>query len=485
MRTLARWSVLALIVGIAFEAGAWRRDRAAVSGSGATRTILHYVDPMHPAYTSDRPGIAPDCGMQLEPVYADGAGPDASSAGPRSARTVAVSGERQQLFGVRVAVAERAPGSRSVRLFGRVTADERRVFTLNAAMEGSIREVSAVTTGARVRKGQWLASFFSADARSPLQAYITALDVEQLNPLQRADAGVRISAGAEPSTNTQFTVERLRGFGMSSEQIAEMRRTRKIPITIGIRAPADGFVLARNVSVGQKFERGAEWFRIANLDRVWILADVTEDDARAMRPGALATISIPNRGERLTARVAAVLPQFDPTTRTLKVRLETDNPDYALRPDMFVDVEFAVDLPPAIRVPRDALVDAGQRRVVFVEQGEGLFEPRDVETGSRAGDRVEIVRGLSPGERIVTSGTFLVDSESRLRAAANGVHGASSRDPVCGMEVDEARARAAGRAVEKEGKTYFFCSDQCRSRFTGSSEKPAANAHHGDHDHSL
>ena len=487
MRTSARWTVLALVATIAFVAGGWQQRRAA-GGTPEGRKILHYVDPMHPAYTSDKPGIAPDCGMQLEPVYADGGGPETSAArgAPRSAGTVTVSGEQQQLFGVRVAAAERAAASRSVRLFGRVTADETRVFVLNAAMDGNIRELSGATTGSRVRKGQWLGSFFSADSRTPLQAFMTALDVEDQDPLlQRTRSGVRVTAGATPSTNTQFTVERLRGIGMTTEQIEEMRRKRSIPINIDIRSPADGFVLARNVSIGQRYDRGAEWFRIANLDHVWILADVTEEDARHLRPGTTATISIPNRGERLEARVATVLPQFDPTTRTLKVRLEAENPDLVLRPDMFVDVEFAIQLPPAIRISRDAVVNAGQRKVVFVERGEGSFEPREVETGSRAGDAVEIVRGLTAGERVVVSGTFLVDSESRLRAAANGVYGQSAKDPMCGMDVDEARARSAGRTVDRDGKTYFFCSDQCRSRFAASSPRPMASATHPDHDHSL
>ncbi len=487
MRNLARWSIVSLVAVASFVAGGWQQRRG-TGGVVAGRKILHYVDPMHPAYTSDRPGIAPDCGMQLEPVYADGGGPETSAPGhaPDPAGTVTVSGEQQQLFGVRVAAVERSPATRQVRLFGRVTPDEARVFVLNAALEGNIRALSSATTGSRVRKGQWLGSFFSGETRTPLQAFMTALDVEDQDPLlQKTRSGVRVSAGGTPKSATQFTVERLRGFGMTTEQIEETRRTRTIPIDIDIRSPVDGFVLSRNVSVGQKYERGAEWFRIANLDRVWILADVTEEEARQLRPGATATISIPSRGEKLTARVATVLPQFDPATRTLKVRLEAGNPDLMLRPDMFVDVELGIQLPPAIRVSRDAVVNAGQRKVVFVERAAGSFAPREVETGSRAGDEVEIVRGLSPGERVVVSGTFLVDSESRLRAAANGVYGQPAKDPVCGMDVDEARARAAGRTLEQDGRTYFFCSDQCRSHFAAAGHRSVASATRPDHDHSL
>ena len=168
-------------------------------------------------------------------------------------------------------------------------------------------------------------------------------------------------------------------------------------------------------------------------------------------------------------RVLNVPPQFDPASRTLKVRLEADNPGYALRPDMFVDVEFPIQLPPAITVPVDAVLDSGLRKTVFVDRDNGFFEPRKVETGWRFGDRVEIVKGLMPGERIVTSGTFLLDSESRMKMAAAGMskstEARSAKDPVCGMDVDESKAKAAGRISEYRGKAYYFCTDQCKQQF--------------------
>jgi Cu(I)/Ag(I) efflux system membrane fusion protein len=182
--------------------------------------------------------------------------------------------------------------------------------------------------------------------------------------------------------------------------------------------------------------------------------------------------------------VSDIPPRYDAASRTLKVRLELENPGAVLRPDMLVDVDLAVERPAALAVPADALVDAGVRRTVFVERGEGAFEPRDVEVGWRHGDRVEIVRGLEAGERIVVSGTFLVDSESRIRAAAEGVHGAAAKDPVCGMSVDEGKARAAGHALEHDGKTFFFCSDGCHAAFKASPGKFAAAGQPG-HDGTL
>ena len=198
----------------------------------------------------------------------------------------------------------------------------------------------------------------------------------------------------------------------------EIKRTRQFPESIKIVAPVDGFVLARNVSPGQKFERDTEWYRIADLRRVWILADVFENDAQYLHPGTHVRVSLPDQRKTLMGRVSDVLPQFDAATRTLKVRLEVDNPGYVLRPDMFVDVELPVAFSRAVVVPAGAVLDSGLKKTVFVERGEGLFAPRLVETGRRFDDRVEIVKGLQPGERIVVSGNFLINSESRLKEAA-------------------------------------------------------------------
>ncbi len=484
MKKLAYLVLSMSLLASAFLAGAWVQHARSKAGSAVGRKPLYYVDPMHPAYRSDKPGIAPDCGMQLEPVYAEGAtAASDGSAAPRPAGAVDVAADKQQLLGVRVGTVERAPTTHRLRLFGRVVPDERRAYLLNAATEGSVREVSPVTTGARVRKGQWLASVFSAETRTALQAYITALDVQDQDPTARRQEGFVVAAGTTASKSAQFTVERLVGLGMSPLQIEEIRRKRDIPLLMKVYAPVDGFVLSRNVSLGQKYEKGAEWYRIANLDKVWILADALEAEASFVKPGMRAEVSLPGPRRTVAATVSEVLPQFDPATRTMKVRLEVDNPGHLLRPDMFADVDLSIVLPAATTVPVDAVVDSGVRKTVFVERGPGAFEPRAVETGWRFGDRVEVVRGLQAGERVVVSGTFLVDSESRMKAAAAGVYGAPAKDPVCGMDVDESRAKAAGKTAQYGGKTFFFCSDPCRARFQASPEKYADRLVASGHEH--
>ena len=165
------------------------------------------------------------------------------------------------------------------------------------------------------------------------------------------------------------------------------------------------------------------------------------------------------------ATVSEVLPEFDPATLTLKVRLEMDNPKFALRPGMFVDVEFPINMPPTVNVPVDAIMDSGLKKTVFVDRGNGYFEPRRVKTGWRLGDRVEIIEGLEPGERIVVSGNFLIDSESRMKLAAAGMFGEVTKDPVCGLNVDESKAKAAGFPSTFKDQTYYFCSEGCKQHF--------------------
>jgi Cu(I)/Ag(I) efflux system membrane fusion protein len=208
----------------------------------------------------------------------------------------------------------------------------------------------------------------------------------------------------------------LRNLGVSNSQIRQMAKRREIVHDIRVESPVDGVVLKRSVSSGLRFDRGFEFYQIADLGRVWILADVYRDQLPFIRRGASARITTAEHSHALSATVSASEPIFDESTLTLKARLEAANPKWALKPGMFVDVEFPVGVPPTLVVPADAIVDSGLRKTVFVDRGDGYFEPRLVETGRRIGDDVEVTKGLVPGERIVTSGTFFVDSESRMRA---------------------------------------------------------------------
>lgn len=284
---------------------------------------------------------------------------------------------------------------------------------------------------------------------------------------------------AQPSrtlSTTDYYTNRARlellNLGVGEAQLEELERTKQFGQYIEIRSPATGFVLARNIGPRQWADKGTELFKIADLSHVWIVADVFAREAPYIRPGVSARVSLPQQGEAVEATVSEVPPQFDPATRTLKVRLEAHNPENLLRPEMFVDVAFEITLPPAVTVPADAVLDSGLRKTVFVDLGNGLFEPRTVETGWRFDDRIEIVKGLQAGERIVISGNFLIDSESRMKLAAAGFYGTPQKDPVCGIEVYPNKVKAAGLTGESDGKTYYFCSEECKAQFAREHSQP-------------
>ena len=467
--------IVILIAAGSFLAGSWITFQGSRT-KPVERKILHYVDPMNPALKSDKPGIAP-CGMPLEPVYADQSEDDVAASALRASLppgTIRISQEKQQLIGVKAAMVEKIPWSHTLRVLGRVTPDETRTYRINAFINGVIEDVRPVTTGSLVKENEVLATIYSLEYRNLVQNFINLLSISKegsrsARPLPQTSvySGGQVGEGSQ----IEYYRKSLLLYGMSPRQIEEMERTRTFPSTVEIRSPIAGFILYRNVSKGLSVERGAEFFRIADLSRVWILADLFETEASYFKPGMRVKMELPYQKRTFYAEVSPVLPQFDPATRTLKVRLVADNPGFAMRPDMFMNVEFPISGPPAIIVPVDAVLDSGLKKTVFVDRGNGYFEPRQVETGRSLGERVEISRGLMPGEKIVVSGNFLIDSEARMQQAAAGIIGKVGRDPVCGMNIDEDRAKTEGNLLEYKGKTYFFCEPQCREDFRKDPER--------------
>jgi Cu(I)/Ag(I) efflux system membrane fusion protein len=410
--------VAVLIAGLAF--GILRPRH----GPSPGRRILYWVDPMHPAYRSDKPGTAPDCGMALEPVYAEEVSKSLLPSEDSMPETVQIDPASQHLYGIRLAKVERDTGKGTIRVFGRVAADQTLVYRVNLGTDGFVKETYNDAIGNYVKKDQHLAIIYSPEFLSVAGGYLSANERGSGGYGTPKDNSVpSITQGAASS---QARADRLRNLGMSDSQIDEISANHKIPENIYVVSPTDGFILSRSISPGVRFERYTDMYTIANLSRVWILAEVFGKDAKAFRPGARARITLPDTGETFQAKVSNVLPEVDPATRFLRPRLEVDNPGFKLRPDMFVNVELTVSLPTGLSVPADAVVDSGMSKRVFVETSSNHFETREVEIGWRLNDRVQIVKGLREGETVVAAGTFLVDSESRLQIAANS--GSSSRE---------------------------------------------------------
>ena len=465
MKALKTILILGLVAA-AFFGGRWYGGKSsAPAQEKGGRKILYYVDPMHPAYKSDKPGIAPDCGMRLEPVYEDQA-----QGAPATERKVLyyrdpqdpnytaqnpglnpetgnelepvyaeepsslppgvfqVSTERQQLIGVRYGAAEVASASRTIRAVGKVEMDETRIARIHPKVDGWIENVFVDFTGKFVKKGQPLLTLYSPELLATQQEYLLALKaVEVMKHSTMPDAL------ADNHSLVEAARRRLELWDLTPEQIDEIRATQKPVKTVTLYSPASGYVTARNAFPRQRVMPDTELYSVVDLSRVWVMADVFEYEAPSIRLGMPATVSLSyNNGRTIPARVSYIQPSVDQMTRTLKVRLELANPGLVLKPEMFVDVEFRVGGAPRVMVPIDAVLDSGERKTVFVDRGNGRLEPRHVQTGEQMGDRVEILSGLEPGERIVISGTFLIDSESQLKAAASGMashqHAAPSRD---------------------------------------------------------
>lgn len=452
--------LLGLAVVLAFWAGVtWRSWRSSPAASTTERAILYYVDPMNPTHTSAEPGTAP-CGMKMEPVYASDRGMQSD---PRIAATlpgaIRVSAEKQQLIGVRVEEVVLSSGSRTLRLPGKVAPDEARFFRVVAPVDGWVRDVGPFVTGNLVRRHDVLATFYNREFLTAQQTYFYALNT--LDRFKDNDSAEQVKLTQAQKRAAEDNLEAL---GMTREQMNEIARTRQTARDIELRAPAMGLMVAREAYQGLRFERGAELFRLVGLERVWVLVDLPIEEAETFSPGACARVSRFEQDTPMEGKVSDSIPQFDSSTRTLKLRLEIDNPHLTLRPEMFVRVDLTVDYEPTIAIPADAILDHGLRKTVFVEREAGVFEPRTVETGWQSASRRQIVRGLMTGERIVVAGNFLLDSESKMRWAATTAK-RTELDPVCGMDVDIRDAAAAARIAVQDGSNVFFCSDACKAAF--------------------
>jgi RND family efflux transporter MFP subunit len=408
--------ILTLVAGFAAGYG-WtqlRKSAEVHSATKADRKILYWVDPMHPTYKSDKPGIAPDCGMKLMPVYED----QHKTEGAAPAGAIHVSSDKQQLIGVQYGAASFTTGTETIRAVGRVTQDETKLTRVQTRVEGWISKTFVDYTGQLVKKGDPLLTIYSPEMLASEEELLLALRARD-----QMKAGPVKEAWGNSELLLEATRRRLQLFDLSPEQIDQVERTGKPIESITLFSPASGYVTARNAYPSQRVTPDTELYTLTDLSRVWIMADIFEADLARIHEGQSALVTA-SSGEvpPFNARVTNVQPQVDPQTRTMKVRLEAANPSLRLKPDMFVNVQFVLTGAPKLTVPAGAVMDSGTKQTVYVDRGNGYLEPRAVQIGARLGDRIEIVAGLKPAERIVTSGTFLIDSESRMQVTAAPEH---------------------------------------------------------------
>jgi RND family efflux transporter MFP subunit len=408
--------LLVVIFMAAAWAGGYGYGRWYARPPAGERKPLYWVDPMHPWYKSEVPGIAPDCNMKLVPVFSGEEARYERRANKMPEGSVQITPEKQQLIGVEYGAVEYETVKNSVRAVARVTLDETKIAKVHSKLEGWIDQVFVDFTGKQVHEGDALLTIYSPEALATQQEYLLAIKAQHMmhdNPVHEMLGSTENLVAAAK--------KRMELWDIGEKQIAEITAS-GVPLkNLTLTSPITGFVMERNVFAKQRIMPETALYTVADLSRVWVIADVFEYEAAGVRlgmPAAMTLSYLPGRTFR--GKVNYILPQVDAATRTLKVRIEFPNADFALKPDMYGEVEFQTGGGRRLVVPQTAVMNSGDRQVVFVDRGKGYFEPREVTLGGRSEGRVEILSGLQPGERIVISGNFLIDSESQLKTALGG-----------------------------------------------------------------
>jgi len=317
---------------------------------------------------------------------------------------VKISPERQQLIGIKTALVKSQPIHKLIKAVGRVDYAEPNMSFVNLKFDGWVEKLYVNSTGRAVRKGEPLFDIYSPELVSAEQEYLIALK-----------AGAALG---DVSSILNSAREKLRLWDVTDSQVEELGRSGQFKKTVTVYSPGSGIVIEKNVIQGQKIMAGENLFKIADLSRVWIIGEVYEYELPFIKTGQEVKISLSYYpGESFAGQITYIYPYLKPETRTNQVRIEVANPGLKLKPEMFANLEIQVDYGTRLTVPSDAVLDAGDTKIVFVAKGDGYFEPREVKLGVRGQDMYEVLGGLSEGENVVTSANFLVDSESSLKAA--------------------------------------------------------------------
>jgi len=333
--------------------------------------------------------------------------------------TMTVSPERLQSIGVKFEEAKRHDVNKTIRTVGRVETDERRLARVNIKLEGWIDRLYVNTTGQKVKKGQLLFTLYSPELVATQEEYLLAV---------RAAKTLGTSEFPEVAEGARSILEvsrrRLQLWDIADYHIRDLERTGKVLKTLPFHSPLSGTVIEKTAVAGMRVMPGDVLYTIADLSKIWVIADIYEYELPMIQAGQTAQVSLSYAPQTVfTGRIAFVYPTVDPETRTAKVRFELDNPKELLKPGMYANVELAVPLGKRLAVSKDAVLESGERQIIFIHHGDGQLEWRNVKIGLRGGDWVEIVEGLQEGEHIVTSANFLLDSESQLKSAVGGMEG--------------------------------------------------------------
>ena len=405
---MTRWTFLSAlglsIVGVVVVV--WLAGRPTVFPTADSKE-----DPMADMSGMDMPGKSVPHGKK---------GPGGlATADEQEGGTVTIAPERLQMIGVKYEAVARRPLEKVIRTVGRVAVDERRLAKVTIKFHGWIEKLLVSAVGDHVKKGDVLFTIYSPDLVATQEEYLLALESRKQLGESEFPEVARGSKDLLDSARHRFHL-----WDIGDEHIRQLERTGHVLRTLPIHSPITGTVIRKEVLQGAHVEAGDELYTIADLSHIWILADVYEYELGFVKHNQKATVTLSYEpGTVLNGIVGFVYPTLDPKTRTAKVRVELDNADEKLKPDMYANVELQADLGTKLAIPQEAVIESGQKQVVFLHHGGGQLEPRLIQTGAKTGAWYEVIEGLKEGDHVVTSANFLIDSESRLKAVVDSMGG--------------------------------------------------------------
>lgn len=452
-----------ILAGIGLSSYIFIQKKLASHDEHLSNTI--YYCPMHPSYTSPEPGECPICHMKLVkkqeelptsksnqdicfqhncPMVHDGkpcpmlvvgtAGEDIvcpvckthmsekatePSTQPNEYAKILISPQKAQLIGIKTTLIQKQKVEKRIRTVGKVMVDETKIVHVHPKVEGWIEEIFAQYEGDKVIQGQPLFSFYSPDFVTAQKEYLIAFKA-----LQSLSNNANAEIQAQSQSNLESSRQRLLWWDINKEQIDNLEKTQTPSKNLILTSPINGVVLTKHIYKGEFMERGADFFDLADLSTIWIEAEIYEHDLPFISVGESASVTLPYVKDRvLTGKVIFVAPVLKAETRTMTARIELPNTEYVLKPEAYVNVEILADLGERLVIPTEAIMDTGERKIIFISKGDGIFEPREIKTGANNDEWTEITAGAQPGEMAVNRGNFLVDSESRLKAAIEGMGG--------------------------------------------------------------
>ncbi len=366
----------------------------------------------HAGHTAQPPAAAEKSGAIKSQVVQPAPQEEAAEEGPQ----VEISQEQQQLIGVKTVKVAMKPLQKVIRTVGRIEADEKKLATVNTKIEGWIEKLFVDYTGRYVKKGEPLAEIYSPELLATQKEFLSVLRwVKQPGDDNRDDVLGRMIA-KDSNAALDAAKERLLLWDISEVQIKKIEQTGQPVRTLTLYSPVSGFVIQKMAVQGMKVMPGEKLFDIADLSILWIIADVYEYELPFVRMGQQARITLAYfPGKEMSAKIDYIYPTISADTRTAKVRLTMPNPGGQLKPQMYTNVEIRVNLGKRLVIPESAVIDTGKEQVVYVDRGEGKFEPREVRLGLRTDDTVEVLQGLKAGEKVASSANFLIDSEAQLK----------------------------------------------------------------------